>query len=216
MSGDGAKGDIELIEAVSDHVDRHLGKTESVIHEKSSPTIHLDLIPVPARDDQPFKVVVTCGMAALPMHPPPDFAELRWTELCVLLPPDWPLDHESLYDERNWWPLGLLKELASYPHEDETAVWAGHTITNGVPPEPLIEGSGLCASMLTVPFPLPEGFDAMPHPHHPEEYIAFHLVMPIYAEELAFAQEEGSSALLARFAEAEVDPVIDPQRPSAL
>lgn len=213
MSEESAPGDMELIEAVSDHVDRHLGETDLVLHEERSPHVHVDLLPVPPAEDRPFQVVVTCGMAALPMHPPDDHADLRWTELLVLLPPEWPMEEEAMRDERNWWPLRMLKWLARFPHAERTALWRNHTIDNG---EPLVEGSDLCGAILALPFTLPEAFATLPHPHHPDEDIVFHMVIPIHRAEMELARSQGSAALWAAFEEADVDPVIDPARPSAV
>jgi hypothetical protein len=133
-----SEGDPDLIEAVTDHVERHLGLGEYVLHEAVSPGVHVDLLPSPATEERPYSVVVTCGMAELPMRAPDDdeVRHLTHAELFVLLPPDWPLYGEALQDERNWWPMRMLKTLARLPHDFDSWLWEGHTVPNFDPPEP--------------------------------------------------------------------------------
>jgi hypothetical protein len=207
-------GDPDLIEAVSDHVERHLGLADEVFDELVSPAVHVDLLRSPPTDERPYHVVVTCGMSERPMRPPDDYPELTSAELFALLPPEWPLDQQSLRDERNWWPLRVLKTLARLPHEYDTWLWSGHTVPNGDPPEPYADGTELCGALVMPPMGVPEEFDVLERPGH--EPIHFLMVMPLTADELRLKLDEGVDALYDRFAEADVDPVIDAGRPSAL
>lgn len=159
-------GDHDLIVAVDEHIDRHLGSGGFVIHELLSPAVHVDLIPSPATDERPFTVVTTCGMAELPMRTPDDdeVSDLTHAELFVLLPPDWPLDEALMQDERHWWPLRLLKTLARFPHEFDAWLWTGHTVPNEDPPEPYAEGTGLCGALIMPPMLVPDGFGVLERP----------------------------------------------------
>lgn len=205
-------GDADLIEAVSDHVDEHLGSGESVIHEIVSPTVHVDLIPSPATADRPFHVITTCGMAELPMRPPDELPELSHAELFLLLPPEWPLDQEPLQDERFWWPLRLLKTLARLPHEYDTWLWTGHTVPNGDPPEPYDESTDLCCALVMPPMLVPDGFAVLERPDGAP--IHFLMVLPLHADEMRLKLDRGLDALYDRFDDANLDPVIDPRRAS--
>lgn len=205
-------GDADLIEAVSDHVDEHLGSGETVIHEVVSPTVHLDLIPSPATDDRPFQVITTCGMAELPMRPPDALPELSHAELFVLLPADWPIDQESMQDERNWWPLRMLKTLARLPHEYDTWLWTGHTVPNFDPPEPYDASTSLCGALVMPPMLVPDGFAVLERPDSAP--IHFLMVLPLHADEMQLKLDRGLDALYDRFDAANLDPVIDPGRPS--
>lgn len=67
----------------------------------------------------------------------------RYTELCIFLPANWPLEsepyqtiEETFKDENNYWPLRWLKKLARFPHEYNTWIGRGHTIPNGEAAEP--------------------------------------------------------------------------------
>ena len=83
-------GDPETIEAVSAHVERHLGRIGVVFHEIVSDLVHIDLLHVPPTRERPFHTLVTCGMSTRPMNVPEDAEELRYAELMLSLPPDWP------------------------------------------------------------------------------------------------------------------------------
>ena len=200
-----SRGDAELIDAVGEHVDRHLGPLEFVNHEIISPLVHIDLLVVAPTEERPYRVVVTCGMAEREMQAPED--DLRRAELFCLIPRDWPLEQDE--DERYWWPLGLLRFLARLPHEYDTWLWTGHTVPNGDPPEPYAEGTGLCGAILLPAMGVPEDFARL-------EDIHFLLVMPLHADEMQLKLDRGSDALIDQLDAAGVDPVIDPARPSAV
>ena len=191
-------GDERLIEAVGDHLTEHFGPEPAVFHEVVSPTVHVDLFLSAATDDRLFHVVTTCGMAELPMRPPgEEVADLTHAELFMLLPPDWPLEHEAFKDERNWWPLRLLKQLARLPHEYDTWLWTGHTVPNGDPPEPYAAGTGLCCALLVPPLGVPDGFAELERPD--AATIHFLMVLPIHQDEMRLKLDEGLDALVDRF-----------------
>ncbi|HEX8832684.1 MAG TPA: suppressor of fused domain protein, partial [Abditibacteriaceae bacterium] len=92
-----AAGDEELINAIGDHIETYIGPVETVFHEIISDLVHIDVHIVKATPERPFHVLVTSGMAALPMNAPE--TGLRFAELCVFLPASWPLDGEKWRDE---------------------------------------------------------------------------------------------------------------------
>ena len=206
-------GDPALIEAMSDHVEKHLGLGDEVLHEAFSPAVHVDLLVSPATEDWPL-VVTTCGMAEKPMQVPEELGDHAYAELCIALPADWPIDPKSIHDERNWWPLRLLKTLARMPHEYGTWLGPGHTVPNGDPPEPYAESTAQCAALVMPPIPFPEEFATVEHPHGGK--IGIWMVVPLYADELQLKLDEGVDALYDRFMETDFMPIVDPARPSVV
>src|SRR5438477_178095 len=76
-----SRGDRALIEAMHDHLERCFpGGGSVVLHEKISPTIHLDVMVVAPTAAYPFLRLVTCGVAELPMHVPPGWSETPYAE----------------------------------------------------------------------------------------------------------------------------------------
>src|SRR5262249_10025490 len=104
-----SSGEINLIEAVDNHIEKHIGKIETVLHEIVSPTIHLDVHVVLANERRPYHTLVTSGMAELPMTVPHGYEDSRFAELMICLPKEWPLDAQSFKNENFWWPIRLLK-----------------------------------------------------------------------------------------------------------
>jgi hypothetical protein len=204
-------GDPDLIEAVTDHVKRHLGEVQSVFHEIVSPVVHVDVLSVAPSEERPFWTLVSCGMAERAMTSSPD-PDLVRAELFVCLPPDWPLEQEAWHDERHYWPVRLLKTLARLPHEYETWLWQEHTVPNDDPPVPYAEDTELCGAILAPPILMPDGFRVLERAD--EDDIWFFAVLPLHADEMQLKLDRGAEALYDRFEEAAVDIVIDPRRPS--
>ena len=201
--------------ALEDHVERHLGPIESVLHELVSPVVHVDVYLVAPSDEHPFRTLVTGGLSDLPMTgQPPGAEDLRRAELVAALPPGWPLDEDALADPRTGWPIELLKTLARFPHVEQTWLWGGHTLAMAEPPEPFAPNTTLCACLLVAPVHLPEGFAVLERPGADD--VHFFELLPLHADELRLARQRDVGALYEAFDRANVDVVIDPQRPSAV
>ena len=200
-------------EEVERHVEGALGEIEFVFHELASPLVHLDVLSVGPARGRGFRTLVTSGMSARPMTDPPDPA-LRRAELCICLPRSWPTDSESWKEHRHYWPIELLKFLGRFPHGYRTWLWADHTIPNGDPPEPYDDTTELCGAMLIPPVHLPEQLAVLERPG--EDDVHFLMVVPLHADEMAFKLEHGAPALYDAMAEARVEVMVDPRRPSVV
>lgn len=215
-----AVGDAALVEALSEHLRRHLpGEEGSVIHEIVSQTVHVDIHVVPPGADRPFYTLVTSGLAQRPMTQPPDVTGCAYAELVAFLPPDWPgLDGDEpegerhpFHDEANYWPIRWLKILARFPHDYQTWIWADHTIPNGDPAAPFAPGTRLCGIMLAFCHLLPPEFSTL---QVGDRKIFFLALQALHEDEMRYKLEHGAEALHALFDEHNVPLVIDPQRPS--
>lgn len=211
---DRSEGDARLIEAVSDHVERHLGEIEVVMDEKDSPHVHIDLLVVGPSDAIPFRTVVTCGMAERAMPAPDDERDLRRAELFLGLDPDWPVDMDSLHDERWWWPLRLLKRLARFPHAEGTWLWEQHTV-GSADDDPLGPGTELCAALVGPALLMPDGFEILDRGPDADP-VSFFSAIPLHAAELRLARDKGVDELYDAFSKASVDVLVDPARPSSV
>lgn len=203
-----AHGDEALIEAISEHIERHIGPVHMVGHEILSEYVHIDVHHVLPTEERPFHVLVTSGMSERPMRTPPEIGPRR-LELIVCLPPDWPMS-----DERGAWPQGWMRRLARFPHQFGTWLGAGHTIPNGDPAEPLGPGTRLSGWMLMVPLLLPDAVQALALPSG--DRVGFLALIPLHAEEMDLKLRHGMESLLERLAAAGVTELIDPDRPSVV
>lgn len=202
------------LEQISAHIEAHLGKADFVFHELVSDTVHIDIHIVEPRRRFPYIRLVTSGMSDLPMTIPDDADVPRFAELMVTLPETWALNQKSFKDERLYWPLRLLTELARLPHKHATWLGFGHTVPNGDPPEPYAASTKLCGAIILPSVTVPEEFRTLRIDETKE--IAFFSIVPLYADELAFTLREGANELLDKIDRAELSDVIDPLRRSVL
>ena len=202
-----------------------LGPQAGVYHEIISDKVHIDILiyaPTESRDCWTF---VTSGMSDLPMKVPEILGEDRAlfsrSELLISLPRDWfdagdnglPIDSQ-MGDDSKFWPIGLLKHLARFPHEFDTWLWDGHSIPNFDPPEPYHPSTRLNGSVLYL------GMGSLSENQVMElddsGAIAFHTVVPVYGDEMTYKLNKGSDALLEKLLSHGVTDILDPNRPSVV
>jgi len=202
----------EHIEAIGAHIERHLGPVSGVFHEIISDLVHIDVHVVPATEQFPYLRLVTSGMSDLPMTVPDEVdADVpRYMELMVTLPADWPISQDAFEDERNYWPVRLLKGLARLPHEYDTWLGFGHTIPNGHPSEPYAPGVGFDGAIVLPPVTPPEDFAELVL--EDGKVISFMTIIPLYPEEMDLKLKKGAEALLDRFDAKNIQDVIEPGR----
>ena len=204
-------------EEISRHIQRTVGPISTVFHEIVSDDLHIDLHHVRSTFLRRFEVVVTSGMSARAMNVPPESRELAYAELIAILPSGWPMQQTQWSDERNYWPLRLLKTLARFPHERGTYLAHGHSLGNGVEEygaQPYADDTGLCAALLLPPLTLGERTWVLRRPDGTQ--CCFWAVVPLYAAELRYKMQHGIEALMACFDRASVFDRIDPHRASAV
>ena len=205
-----AIGDQDSIEQISAHVDEHIGPIVTVFHELVSDLVHIDIHMVPPTEGRPYTTLVTSGMSDLPMTTPAGTTLPRYAELLLSLPSDWPLSQEAFSDERNYWPIRMLKTLARLPHEYQTWLGFGHTVSNGEPALPYADNTKLCGALVFLPLLVPEAGRELKIDD--EKTIWFYSVLPIYKEEMDFKLKKGSDALFDRLAGQDVTELLDIKR----
>src|SRR5699024_4444994 len=201
----------EEISAVEQHIQNAFGKVETVFHELESPDIHVDICLVPPSEKRRYCTLVTMGMGAHRMTVPEELAEykLERAELAIALPPDWELHHESLQEERRYWPDGPRKALARLPIASDTWLGWGHTMDKH---SPFAAGTELCAAILTSPQGTEDGSEVCTLPGGEE--VNFYQVIPLYRDELDYKLEHDADALLDKMAG--ISFVVDPARQDAI
>jgi hypothetical protein len=201
------------IDEITRHIEKNIGQVAIVFHEIVSDDLHIDVHHVKSSLFRRYEVLVTSGMSAKPMTLPEGSTEPRYAEVLVLLPKGWPLTKSAFNDERNYWPLRLLKTFARYPHHANTWFGFGHTLANGESEEttaPYADGTSLCAAILLPPLSLGERAWSLRRRDGMEVF--FWAVVPLHMRELNYKLEHGADALLDLFDRHKVDDRIDPQR----
>ena len=214
---DPAIGDGENIEAISDHIEKYIGKIETVFHEIISDKVHIDVHWVKPSAEFPFHTLVTSGMSDKPMNVPEGLEYLQYAELCILLPADWKIGAESyelmtkvFEEESNYWPVRWLKQLARFPHEYDTWLGAYHTLPNGEDAEPYADNTKLGCMFLYPSIALPPEFRELTINEHKK--INFYSLYPIYKEEMDYKLQKGGEAVLDKFEKYNVSNVVDIDR----
>ena len=199
---------LKVIEA---HVEKHIGKIETVYHEMLSDQVHLYVLLVPATAERPFHALVTSGASDLPMAVPEGMEAFNRVELMIALPPTWPLTQESMADETIYWPIRWLKMVARLPHEYRTWIGWGHTVPNGDPAE-AIANTGFVGVMLSPAYGLsPEFFQL---PIEGGDNITFYQMVPLYPEEMALKLRKGAEEIEKRLERSQCGMVLNPERPN--
>ena len=205
-----------FVNAIGEHVTKHVGPVTDAFHERVSDVVRVDLLVVGPHEGRPFTTLVTCGISELPMRVPlenPDdlglIPELRFAELLLALPPDWPLTPEAFQDEANYWPLRWLKRLARLPHQMDGWLGLGHTVPNGDPPRPLAPGVPFAGWLIDEPVLLPKDVLKL---RVADRVINFYAAVPLTAAEMEFKVHNGGGALAQRLDRAKVSELIDVNR----
>lgn len=199
----------EEMSAVEEHIEKTFGAFESVFHELISPDIHLDICFIAPSEERNYYTLVTMGMGAHHMNVPEELAnyKLERVELAIALPAYWKLDEESMKDEKWYWPVRLLKDLARLPIDNNTWLGYGHTIDNQ---SPYANDTRLCASMLIGLQGVEEDSEICILPNGDE--VNFYQVIPLCRKELEYKLNHDADELLDKMYG--VSFVINPDRDS--
>lgn len=201
----------DALEQITNHIAKYVGEPEWVMHELVSPTVHIDVHVVAPTKSRNFQTLITSGMSDKPMMKAP-VEEFRFAELVMALPPNWKLDDASIYDEKYYWPVRLLKQFARFPHEFNTWIWGAHTISNGDPPVPFAEDTRMNGVLLSSPILFEDEFRLLEISANKK--VHFLSLIPLYPEEMKCKLEHGTEALYQLFDQNGISELLDPQRPS--
>jgi len=169
----------------------------------------VDIIPIKPSKRLPYNILITMGMSALPMQVPPAYYGPRYSELMIILPPDWKISQKFWRDKKYFWPFSILTKYARYPHANKTFLNCGHTITNGVPPVSFAENTELSSVLIDKPRLFDEEFAYL---ETKDKKVYFFTLIPIYEEERRFAIQFGSDELFRLFEINNVSQVVDINR----
>ena len=207
-----AIGDADSMKVIEEHITKHVGNPATVFHEIMSDLVHVDVHVVAPTPSKNYYTLVTTGMSDRPMNVPKGMENVAHLELLLSLPPTWPMDEKMapFKDERNYWPIRLLKILARLPHEYDTWLGLQHTMPNGDPAAPWAENTRLSGAMITIPRLVPGAFATVEV--RPGKKVWFLAVTPLYPEEMEFKLRKGAEALDALLRKEGVTELVDPQR----
>ncbi|MDF2713741.1 MAG: hypothetical protein K0R28_666 [Paenibacillus sp.] len=205
-------GNDQTIQAISEHVEKYIGKIDYVIHEIVSDLIHLDILVVKPTRERNYYSFVTCGMSDLPMTVPEGAENFKFAELMICLPGDWNVSQTAFEQEEHYWPIRWLKDLARLPHEYATWLYLAHTVPNGSPPQPYATNTKLSGMLLAPPSVTrdPKDFFTLTLPNRNQ--VHFFSLIPLYTEEMDLKLERGADHLFGKLEKAGVNEILDIKR----
>jgi hypothetical protein len=205
------KPESTVADEIRDHFATYFGEAKKVSLQEilsADPPISINV--VDPTEDRPYRTLFTTGVSDRPMNVPEGGEDYRYAELILLLPDDWPLNMEALSDPAHRWPIDWMRQIAHYPHDNDT--WLGGALTvidNGDPPEPLAEGVPFTSLLLCT-----EDDEAGSCHCRDERVVRFYYMVPLYREERDLERRQGTEELLKRFVKHGLDRVLDLERPN--
>lgn len=145
-------------------------------------------------------------MSALPMNVPKDTESSEYVEIMILLPKEWNLEYDSFSDEKNYWPIRIMKEIMMSPHENKTWFGFGHTFGYEEDDE-FAEGVGFNSVMLAHSMELSDDFTQIQLEN--EKVVDIYTLIPLYKEELEFKKKNGAYALLEHFDKFGIEEIVE-------
>ena len=107
------------------YIEKTFGKISHTISDMTPNKITCDIHVISPTDKTPYYTLVTSGMGAYMMSVPDEITP-AYSELLIRLPADWQLDSD---DERDFWPIRQLKNLACLPFYRQSYFSSGHTVS---------------------------------------------------------------------------------------
>lgn len=196
------------VEIVDNHLDYFFDENEDIVvfDEIESEIIHRDIFFIKANQDRPYHILLSCGMSALPMNVPKDTESSEYVEIMILLPKEWNLEYDSFSDEKNYWPIRIMKEIMMSPHENKTWFGFGHTFGYEEDDE-FAEGVGFNSLMLAHSMELSYDFTQIQLEN--EKVVDIYTLIPLYKEELEFKKKNGAYALLEHFDKFGIEEIVE-------
>lgn len=194
------------MKTVEKYISQNFGKITDIYHETFSPDIHVDICLIPPKGKRDYYTLVTMGMGAHEMNVPEELSKykLERAELLITLPSDWKITDK---DEKWYWPIRLLKNMARLPINENTWLGWGHTVDNI---KPYADNTKLCAAILVDP-EAGKWESGTCHLPNGSEINFYHLI-PLYNEEMEYKIAYNADALIELMDD--VSFVVDINRPN--
>lgn len=155
----------------------------------------------------PCLTLFTTGMSDLPMLVPPGEEAYQYAELIMHLPATWPHPRNQSAGYDNW-PIEWLRNVAYYPHLNDTWLGGATTIiSSDEPPVPLGPNTKQTCLLLLAnfggwsPVSLDDG-----------KSVCYYTVVPIYTEERDFEKTHGVVQLIQRLQDRGYTAMVDVNR----
>lgn len=165
---------------VEKYIEKNFGEIKYVIHEEVLDNLHIDIAVIPPNKKENYYKLITIGMGACKMKLPEELSNyhLEFSELVIFLPSEWNIKGE---EEKWFWPIRWLRNMARLPFEENTWIGFGHTVDCQ---EPFADNTKLSAMLFLTPLDRRNHSAMVKLSNH--RRIKFYQLCPIYHEEMEF------------------------------
>lgn len=118
-----ASQESDAVREILDHMSNSVGPVESLALQEIVPVdddVHVAINVIKPNENCPFTTLFTTGMTDAAMNVPEGQEEFQYAELVMYLPGDWQIPQPNSSDESSLWPFQWLRQIAYYPHLNET------------------------------------------------------------------------------------------------
>jgi Suppressor of fused protein (SUFU) len=187
---------------IQNHIEKHIGKSDIVLHEIVSESVHVDVHVIQPTKAIPYITLVTSGMSDKDMNVPDAAkpkADFELAEMISFLPPDWPVEDfssngESLEDNPSgYYPIYWVKHYARKVHQQKMAMSWYSTTANGNPASSIGVGTDMTGFLFAPAIILAK--DAMFIETSDNRKIRLLNLVPILPDEIEYAIKRGGMAL---------------------
>ncbi|MDH3228921.1 MAG: suppressor of fused domain protein [Alphaproteobacteria bacterium] len=203
-------GDAAAAAAILAHIRTHIGPVDSVFHEFDADGVGIDIHHVPPTKKRKAHTLITTGMSDEPMPKGPG---VRYGELVMRLPSDWPMSDDALDADSAAWPIALLRALGRLPHEHGVGYDFGLCIDSVGLPFDLAAATGFAGVLLAPPVTVADAFWCLDAGDG--KVIDFFGVVMLYPDEVALAKSEGVVGLAHKLDALKVNELMQPGRKRA-
>jgi len=195
----------QLDEVIRCFTDKHGEVAENAFHEIvfTEPLITVHFIP--ATDGRNHVTLFTTGMSLQPMTVPDGLEDFAYAELFIQLPATWDLSLTGLNAPENRWPIEWLRNLAQFPHQQQTCIGGPVAIFANESAEDTFSSNHKFAGMFVfAEDELVRQFDG--------RTVQFYRLTPLYWEEILLEREQGIPGLMNAFDEHSIPFVVNVNR----
>ncbi len=191
------------------YIETQFGEISFVFHEICSPDVHLDIIVIEPNEQSNYYKLITMGAGAYKMNVPSELHQynLERAEFMMFLPPEWDVKSS---DNKYYWPIKQLKDVARLPINCNTWLGFGHTVSSDAENIPYDESTKLCSMLLLSG--LNQDFEKMNLEISGLGKINFYQLFPLYEDELKYKHDNGLDALCELFDDDDLSPVLNIKR----
>lgn len=164
---------------------------------------HIELLEINLELRSPTTLLMTNGLSNYNMPVPEKFKDYKNIELYFCLPSYWEVHKD---DEKFNWPYTQIQKLATHLLDKQTWYGAGHTFSNGNPPEAFSETMKQNYLLLAAPIMLEEHLQPVIINNKEVHFLA---IVPIYEDEFEYKMGKGYFKFIRKYRAKNNDELLD-------